>query len=164
MALEEHYFDSYYFDSTQKWQGCKETEKFMQFLVDPFHSPQIKIPQTLWLSRKTYIILPLNPISTLSSVQFSRSGMSDSLWPRGLEHTRPSCPSSTARVYANSCPLSQWCHPTISSSVVPFSSCPHLSQHQGLFKWVSSSHQVAKVLEFQLQHQSLQWTPKTDLL
>ena len=61
------------------------------------------------------------------------------------------------------CPLSRWCHPTISSSVIPFSSCPQ-SQHQGLFKWVSSSHQVANILEFQLQHQSFQWTPGTDLL
>ena len=46
----------------------------------------------------------------------------------------------------------------------PYPPAPNLSQHQGLFKWVSSSHQVAKVLEFQLQHQSLQWTPRTDLL
>ena len=60
----------------------------------------------------------------------------------------------------NSCPLRWWCHPTISSSVVPFSSC--LSQHQGLFQWVSSSHQVAKVLELQLQHQSFQWIFRTD--
>ena len=56
------------------------------------------------------------------------------------------------------------CHSTISSSVVPFSSALNLSQHQGLFQWVSSSHQVSKVLEFQLQHQSFQWTPRTDLL
>ena len=62
------------------------------------------------------------------------------------------------------CPSSRWCHPTISSSVVPFCSCLQLSQYQGLFKWVNSSHEVAKVLEFQLQHQSFQWTPKTDLL
>ena len=54
--------------------------------------------------------------------------------------------------------------PTISSSVVPFSSRLNLSQHQGLYKWVGSSHQVAKVLEFQLQHKSFQRTPKTDLL
>ena len=53
---------------------------------------------------------------------------------------------------------------TISSSVVPFSSCPNLSQHQGLFQWVKSSHEVAKVLEFQLQHQSFQRTPRTNLL
>ena len=91
-----------------------------------------------------------------SSVQ---SLMSDSLQPHGLQHTRPPCPSPNPRVYSNSCPLNRWCHLTISSSVVPFSSC-----HHSLFKWVSSSHQVAKVLEFQLQHQSFQWTPRTDLL
>ena len=57
------------------------------------------------------------------SVQFRRSVMSDSLWPHGLQYTRLPCPSPTPRAYSNSCPLSQWCHPTISSSVVPFSSC-----------------------------------------
>ena len=56
-------------------------------------------------------------------VQFSHSVVSNSLWPHGLQHVRPPCPSSTPRVYSNSCPLSWWCHPTISSSVVPFSSC-----------------------------------------
>ena len=55
--------------------------------------------------------------------QFSHSVVSDSLRPHGLQHARPPCPSPTPRVYSNSCPLSQWCHPTISSSVVPFSSC-----------------------------------------
>ena len=58
----------------------------------------------------------------LSLVQFSRSVVSDSLRSHGLQHTRPPCPSPTPRVYSDSCPLSQWCHPTISSSVVPFSS------------------------------------------
>ena len=78
--------------------------------------------------------------------------MSDYLWPHRLQHDRPSCPTWTPRVYSNSCPLSQWCHPNISSSVVSFS--PHLQsfQHEGLFKSVSSLHQVTKVLEFQLQH------------
>ena len=100
----------------------------------------------------------------LSSVQFSRS-----LRPHEPQHTRPPCPSPTPGVHPNPCPLSQWCHPAISSSVVPFSSCPQSLQHQGLFQWVNeksnpSSHQVAKVLEFQLQHQSFQWTPRTDLL
>ena len=56
------------------------------------------------------------------SVQFSCTVMSDSLRPHGLQHTRPSCPSPTLGIYSNSCPLSQWCHPTISSSVIPFSS------------------------------------------
>ena len=216
--------------------------------------------------------------------------MSNSLWPHGLQHTRPPCPSPTPGVYPNSCPLSWWCHPTISSSVVLFSSCPqyfpasgsfkmsqlfasggqsigvsvstsvlpmntqdwsplewtgwislqskglsrffskhqffdvqfssvqllscvwlfvtpwiparqaslsitnshfgllshvhwvsdaiqpshplsscsppafNLPQHQGLFKWVSFSHQVVKVLEFQLQYQSFQWIFRTDFL
>ena len=99
----------------------------------------------------------------LSSVQFSRSVVSDSLWPHELQYTRPPFPSPTPKAYPNSCPLSRWYHPTISSSVVPFSSCPQ-SFHQGLFKWVSSSHQVAKVLEFQLQHQFFQCTLRTDLL
>ena len=57
------------------------------------------------------------------SVQFSLSVVSNSLWPHGLQHTRPPCPLRTPGVYSNSCPLSWWCHPTISSSVVPFSSC-----------------------------------------
>ena len=56
------------------------------------------------------------------SVQFSLSVVSDALWPHGLRHARPPCPSPTPRVYLNSCPLSRWCHPPISSSVVPFSS------------------------------------------
>ena len=58
------------------------------------------------------------------SVQFSSSGMSDFLQPHGLQDTSPPCPSPTPRVYPNSCPSSRWCHSTISSSVVPFSSCP----------------------------------------
>ena len=169
--------------------------------------------------------------------------MSDPLRPYGLQHTRLPCPSPTLGIYSNSCPLRWWCHPTISSSVIPFSCvqilpsitvfskewvlhimwpvqfsqfshsavssslrphglqhtrspCHHqlfepiqthvhcvsdatqpsqpllfpspptfsLSQHQGLCKCVSSSHQVAKVLEFQLQHQSFQWIFRTDFL
>ena len=58
-----------------------------------------------------------------SSVQFSRPVMPDSLQPHGLQHTRLPCPSPTPGVYSSSCPLSRWCHPTISSSVIPFSSC-----------------------------------------
>ena len=98
------------------------------------------------------------------SVQFSHSVVSDSLWPRGLQHARLPCPSPTPRACSNSCPSRWWCHPTISSSAIPFSSSRHLAQHQGLFQWISSSHQVAKVLEFQLQHQSFQWMFRTDFL
>ena len=68
-----------------------------------------------------------------SSVQFSHSVMSNSLQPHGLQQARLPCPSPTPRVYSNSCPLSQWCHPTISSSVVPFSSCFHSFPASGSF-------------------------------
>ena len=57
------------------------------------------------------------------SVQFSHPVVSNSLGPHGMQHTRPPCPSPTPGVYSNSCPLSWWCHPTISSSVIPLSSC-----------------------------------------
>ena len=98
------------------------------------------------------------------SVQFSRSIVSDSLWSHEPQHTRPPCPSSTLGVYPNSCPLSRWYHLTISSSSSAFRLSQHQGLFQGLFKWVSSSHQVAKVLDFQLQHQSFQWIPRTDFL
>ena len=88
----------------------------------------------------------------ISSVQFSRTVMSDSLRPHELQHARPPCPSPTPGVHSDSCPSSQWCHPAISSSVVPFSA-PNPSQHQSPFQWVNSSHEVARVLEFQL------WVP-----
>ena len=79
--------------------------------------------------------------------------MFDSLRPHEPQpqHARLPCPAPTPRVYPNSCPLSWWCHPIISSSFVPPPPAVNLSQHHGLFRWVSSSHQVAKVLEFQLQ-------------
>ena len=88
--------------------------------------------------------------------QFSCSVMSNSLRPHGLQYARLPCPSPTLGVYSNSCPLSQCCHPTILSSVVPFS---HLQSFPA-----SGSSQVAKLLEFQLQHQSLQWIVRADLL
>ena len=73
------------------------------------------------------------------SVQFSHSAVSDSLQPHESQHAKPPCPSPTPRVHSDSCPLSQWCHPAISSSVVPFSSCPNPSQHHSLFQWVNSA-------------------------
>ena len=69
-----------------------------------------------------------------SSVQFSHSVMSDSLRSHEPQHVRPPCPSPTPRVYPNSCPLSWWCHPTISSSVVCFSSCPQSFPASGSFQ------------------------------
>ena len=69
-----------------------------------------------------------------NSVQFSHSVMSDSSWPHGPQHTRPHCPSPTPRVHSNSCPLSQWWHPTISSSTIPFSSCLQSFPASGFFQ------------------------------
>ena len=69
-----------------------------------------------------------------SSAQFIRSVVSGYLWPHRLQHTRPPCPSPTPRVYSNSCPLSRWCHPSISSSVVPFSSCLQSFPASGSFQ------------------------------
>ena len=69
-------------------------------------------------------------LKSFSSVQFSHSVVSDSLQPHELQHARPPCPSPTPGVHPNSCPLSRWCHPTISSSVVPSPSALNLSQHQ----------------------------------
>ena len=68
------------------------------------------------------------------SIQFSRSVVSDSLWPHGLQHARPPCPSPTPGVYPKSCPLSQWCHPTFSPFVVPFSSYPQSFPASGSFQ------------------------------
>ena len=99
-----------------------------------------------------------------SSVQFSRSVMSDSLRPRESQHARPSCPSPTPRVHSNSRPLSWWCHPAISSSVVPFSSCPQslptsepfpMSQ---LLAWGGQSTGVSALASF-LPKNTQGWSP-----
>ena len=95
-----------------------------------------------------------------SSVQFSCSVVSNSLWPHGLQHARLPCPSPTPGAYSNSCP-SQWYHPTISSSVVPFSSCLQSFPASGSFQMSQFFTSGAKILEFQLQHQSFQFS--TDL-
>ena len=95
---------------------------------------------------------------------FSHSVVSNSLWLHGLQHTRLCCPSPTPRACSNSCPSSQWCHPTISSSVALFSSCHQSFSESKSFPRIGSSHQVAKVLELQLQHQSFQWIFRVDFL
>ena len=76
----------------------------------------------------------------IRSDQISRLVVSDSLRPHESQHARPPCPSPTPGVHSDSHPSSQWYHPAISSSVVPFSFCPNPSQHQSLFQWVNSSH------------------------
>ena len=99
-----------------------------------------------------------------SSAQLSHSFMSNSLWPHELQHARPPCPSPAPRVHSNSCLLSQWCHPAISSSVVPFSSCPQslpasesfpMSQ---LFAWGGQSTGVSAIASF-LPKNTQGWSP-----
>ena len=75
-----------------------------------------------------------NKSKSISSVQFTRSVVSNSLKPHESQHTRPPCPSPTPRVHSNSCPSSLWCHPAISSSVIPFSSCPKSFPAPGSFQ------------------------------
>ena len=74
------------------------------------------------------------------SVQFSHSVVTMSLWPHGLQHARLPCPSPTPGVYSKSCGLNQWCHPTITSSVIPFSSCPQSLPGSGSFSNESTLH------------------------
>ena len=92
--------------------------------------------------------------------QFSRSVVSDSLRPHELQHARPPCPSPTPGVHSDSCPLSQWCHPAISSSVVPFSSCPQslpvlMSQ---LLAWCGQSTGVSALASV-LSNNTQDWSP-----
>ena len=108
-----------------------------------------------------------------SLIQFSGSVMSNSLWPHELQHARPPCPSPSPRVHSNSCPSSRWCHPAISSWVVPFSSCPQSLPASGsfvmsqLFSWDGQSIGVsalASVLPMNTQVWSpLGWTGWTSL-
>ena len=101
---------------------------------------------------------------TISVSQFSCSVVSNSLWPHGLQDARPPCPSPTPRVYSNSCPYSRWCHPTISSSVVPFSSrlqsfpASGSFQMSQLFAWGGQSIGVSAWASF-LPKKSQGWSP-----
>ena len=104
---------------------------------------------------------------SISSVQFSHSVMSDSLWTHELQHARPPCPSPTPRVHSNSRPSSQWYHPAISSSVVPFSSCPQsvpvfsspvataeFSKFAGILSAALSQHHLSgfKIAQLEFHH------------
>ena len=131
-------------------------------LTSPSNLPPIHSPPCRWsdLHNNTNFT-PSPPLLTTFS---STAQPCPTLQPHESQHARPPCPSPTPRVQPNPCQSSRWCiqpsHPLSSPS--PPALNP--SQRQGLFKWVSSSHQVTKVLEFQLQHQSFQWIPRTDLL
>ena len=99
-----------------------------------------------------------------SPVQFSRSVVADSLWPHESQHARPPCPSLTPRVHSNSFPSSWWCHPAISSSVIPFFTCPQTLPASGsfpmsqLFTWGGQSTGVS-ALALVLPMNTQDWSP-----
>ena len=126
-------------------------------------------PHKQIVNERKYLLIQLSQLLNEVSQHYFTDIMaetytSDSSWPCWLQHTRPPSPSPTPGVYSNSCPLSQRCHPTISSSVVPFPSCLQSFPASGSFPVSQFFTSVAKVLEFQLQNQSFQWMPRTDLL
>ena len=128
----------------------------------PFSWPKHCIPK----KGCSVSLLKRNPLffSLLTSVQFGSVQSLSCLRPHGLQHARPPCPSLAPRPCSNSCPLSRWCHPTISSSLVRFSSHLQSFLASGSFPVSHFFTQVAKVLEFQLQHQSSQWIFRADFL
>ena len=118
-----------------------------------------------YLELKCYSIKPIQFSSVqFSSVQFSHWVMSDSLQPHELQQARPPCPSPTPGVYSDSCPSSWWCHPAISFSVVPFSSCPQSLPASGsfpisqLFAWGGQSIGVSTLASF-LPKNTKDWSP-----
>ena len=125
----------------------------------------LQMSQCRWyiINSKNYISLTLCMV-IISSVQLSRSVVSDSLWSHESQHARPPCPSPTPGVHSDSRPSSQWCHPAISSSVIPFSSCPQslpasesfpMSQ---LFAWGDQSTGVSALASF-LPKNTQDWSP-----
>ena len=131
--------NKYFFQEQQKYIAYLPYCKYVKFSPTlPFHFVALNV--------------------SFSGVHFSHSVVSDSLALNGTEACQASLSITNSRAYSNSCPSSRWCHP------LPLPSPPifNLFQHQGLSQWVSSSHHMAKVLEFQLQQQSFQWIFRTD--
>ena len=113
---------------------------------------------------KRRLLVGRKVMTNRSSIQFSCSVVSDSLWPHESQHARPPCPSSSPGVHSNSCPSSRWCHPAISSSVLPFSSCPQSLPVSGsfpmsqLFTWGGQSTGVS-ALATVLPKNTQGWSP-----
>ena len=136
------------------WQGCCDC----CLPRGPELNEIYHVKMLVFLQRSSHVIY------LISSAQFSHSVVSDSLWPHELQNTRPPCPSPTPGVHSNSRPLSRWCHPAISSSVVPFSSCPQslpasesfpMSQ---LFAWGGQSTGISALASF-LPKNTQGWSP-----
>ena len=147
MVRIHHWFNGHEFEETL---GDSEGWKSLTF-CSPWGCKESNM--TWWLNT-THLLIQFSSVAQLCPAV--------SPWTAALQG---SLSITTPRPCSNSCPSSPWCHPTILSSVTPlYPPTFNLWQHQIIFKWVSSSHQVAKVLEFQLQHQSFQWIFRTDFL
>ena len=173
IILQDETPTEFMFYSNQSWNfkqsldrwGIKQ-ERFEAYLKDflKYHSKEEPTEKAV-PTRPNFNYTNINKYSRQASlVQFSHSVISKSSQPHGLQHARLPCPSPTPRDYSihvhRVSDAIQPSHLLLSPSPAAF----NLSQNQGLFQWVSSSHQVAKVLEFQLQHQSFQWKFRTDFL
>ena len=118
--------------------------------------------ESLGCTPETFIILLIS--YQFNSVQFSCTVVSDSLWPHELQHAKPPCLSPTPRAHPNTCPLSWWCHPAISSSVIPFSSCPQFFPASESFPmsqlvaWGGQSIGVSALASF-LPKNTQDWSP-----
>ena len=137
---------------------------FSSQIMDFLHALNVRLYITYSPDRDPYGSLPSIYAHLSYSVQFSHSVMSEFWWPHESQHSRPPCPSPTPRVHSNSRPSSQRCHPAISSSVVPFSSCPQslpasepFSVSQ-LFAWGGQSTGVSALASF-LPKKSQGWSP-----
>ena len=106
------------------WNPARLRERTVKVMQSNFQSLESQLSCLKTTGRGKKMKVKQNLIFVICSVQFSCSVVSDSLQPHELQHARPPCPSPTPRIYSNSCPSSRWCHPAISSSVIPFSSCP----------------------------------------
>ena len=135
-------------------------------LSDPMHCslPGSSVHGIFQARVLEWVVISFSREMLFSSVQFSHSVVSNSLWPHESQHARPPCPSPTPWAYSNSCPSSRWCHPAISSSVVPFSSCPPIPPSIRVFPSESTLHmRCLKYWSFSFSISSFQWTPRTDL-
>ena len=149
------------FSKRNFWSGSHNSKALVSDL--PLESHLISVYEKMCVLC-IYLLTELHKQMWVSSVQFSRSVMSDSLQPHELQHPRPPCPSPTPGVHSNSLPSSWWCHPAISSSVIPFSSCPQsLPSSESfpmtqLFTWGGQSTGVSALASF-LPKNTQGWSP-----
>jgi len=140
------------------WKPLKPKSKFLFLWIVSDPQSHNECPHNI-LSNAACVILTTLNLFGVTLLLFSFSVVSNSLQLHGLQHSRLPCPPLSHGVCSNSYPFSRWCHQTISSSVVLFSSCLQSFPASGLFQCVSSSHQLVKVLE--LQHQYSASSPLT---